>query len=343
MSAARTIARALFVAVNLLLAAAMIEALLVVLLHAPALTARMPAGVRTLAQQVYRHFNRMLVQFDDQCARYDPEVTYTLKPGTCRFANLEFDTTLNVNRQGLRDSDAALDGPEIIVLGDSHAMGWGVNQSESFPAVLAERTGTRVLNAAISSYATVREMRMLDRLDTSKLRVLVIQYADNDVIENRTFKEKGNHLPITDQATYQGIVQYYRRQQSYYPFKYLYRLTMKLTKLEAPEPDQTASEPLTIDGEVGLFLNALGHAGHTRLEGVTIIVLEVNQDLTHIQQFTSALSAAVAKGQSPFPTLTPFDATTAIHADDFYVLDDHMTAKGHRALGEALAKVIQPR
>src|SRR6185295_2046026 len=105
---------------------------------------------------------------------------------------------------------------------------------------------------------------------------------------------KGNHLPITDQPTYQNLVTYYRDQQSYYPFKYLYRLIMKMTTLEAPEPDVTASEPITIDREVELFLNALGHAGKTRLEGIPVIVLEVNQNLTHIQQFTSALAKAIA-------------------------------------------------
>ncbi len=340
MSAARTIARALFIAFNLLLAAAMIEGLLVVLLHAPALTARMPTGVRTLVQQVYRHFNRTLVQFDEACARYDPDVTYTLKPGRCTFANLEFNTTLEINRLGLRDSDTALTAPEIIVVGDSHAMGWGVNQAESFPSVVAERTGKRVLNAGISSYATVREMRLLDRLDTSNLRALVLQYSDNDVIENRTFSDKGNQLPITDQHTYENIVQYYSRQQSYFPFKYLYRLTMKITRLEAPEPDITAAEPVSIEHEVELFLNALGHAGKTPVSRIPLVVLEVNQDLAHAHRFTQALAQATSGTASAWPQLKTFDTTTVVHADDFYVLDDHMTAKGHRALGEALARAI---
>ena len=54
------------------------------------------------------------------------------------------------------------------MLGDSHAMGWGVEQEEALPQVLARKSGRKVLNAAVSSYGTVREMLMLDRLDTSR-------------------------------------------------------------------------------------------------------------------------------------------------------------------------------
>src|SRR3954447_9642508 len=186
MSIAKTIGRGLlYVAFNLFVAGAIIEVIFVSMLHAPRLTAASPAPVRRLVQQVYRHFNRALIQFNPECARYDPDVTYTLKPPGCTFGNLEFDNTYSVNHAGLRDSEENLVAPDVIVIGDSHAMGWGVNQDQSFPRVLAQRTGLKVLNAAVSSYATVREMRMLDRLDSSHLKVLVIQYADNDQPENR--------------------------------------------------------------------------------------------------------------------------------------------------------------
>src|SRR5262245_30955882 len=59
------------------------------------------------------------------CGRYDAGLTYMLKPGRCRFASVEFDTQVNVNSFGLRDDEESLTGPEIIVLGDSNAMGHG--------------------------------------------------------------------------------------------------------------------------------------------------------------------------------------------------------------------------
>ena len=61
------------------------------------------------------------------------------------------------------------------MLGDSHAMGWGVGQGGSAAAGLARKSGRRVLNAAVSSYGTARELSLLDWLDASRLRVLVVQ------------------------------------------------------------------------------------------------------------------------------------------------------------------------
>src|SRR6266576_3235851 len=95
----------LLVAFNVALAAAVVEVLLVSMLHAPRVVKASPGPVRRIVQQIYRHFNRSLIQFDPNCARYDPEVTYTLKPGVCTFENLEFTNQVRVNRLGLRDDE----------------------------------------------------------------------------------------------------------------------------------------------------------------------------------------------------------------------------------------------
>src|SRR5206468_6609664 len=207
----------LFIAYNLFVASAVVEAIFLVMLHAPRLTARTPRPVRRLVQQVYRHFNRSLIQFDPRCARYDPGITYTLKPGICTFGNIEFTNTYRINHVGVRDEEAPLDAPDVIVLGDSHAMGWGVEQDQAVPQLLARKTRLKVLNAAISSYGTVREMMLIDRLDTSHLRTLVVQYTDNDLLENRAFRQNNGRLPIMSQPAYQNIVRHYASLQSYYP------------------------------------------------------------------------------------------------------------------------------
>jgi hypothetical protein len=344
MSIAKTIGRGLlYIAFNLLVAGAIIEIILVTMLHAPRLTAASPAPVRRLVQQVYRHFNRALIQFNPDCAIYDPDVTYTLKPGVCTFGNLEFENRYSVNHLGLRDDEDDLVAPEVIVLGDSHAMGWGVDQDQSFPRVMAKAVGVRTLDAAVSSYATVREMRMLDRLDASHLKVLVIQYADNDQPENRAFRDEHNQLTITSRAQYETIVNHYMAQRGYYPGKYVWRMFMKVTRLETPEPDQLKMEVLDPDVEAGLFLNALEHAGRTPLDAVQVVVLEVNQELGHPKRFITAVDK-VARGDTHpawVRRLLTFDTTSVLKDDDFYVLDDHMNAKGHEAVGTGLATVVR--
>jgi hypothetical protein len=342
---AKTIVRALvFLFVNLILALGILEAVLLTLLYVPPLTAATPRPVRRLVQQVYRHFNRMLIQFDPNCSRYHPQLTYVLKAGDCTFANLEFTTRISGNLLGLRDDDRALAGPAVIVLGDSHVMGWGVEHDETLVSVLARRTGLNVLNAGVSSYGTVREMAMLDRLDTTRLRYLIIQYADNDLPENRSFREHNGRIPITSEDDYQTIARYYANQQSYYPGKYVFRLFMKVSRLEPPEPDQLVMGTASPTEEAQLFLNVLAHGSHTPFDNVQVIVFEMNEQIRPARPFIAALDVERRKpGYLPFiQRLTAVDVAPKLTTDAFYVLDDHMRPHGHQVVGEMLATYVRP-
>lgn len=325
------------------MALAIVEGCFVLMLSAPRLTGATPAPFRRLIQQIYRHFNRALIQFDPACARYDPDLAYTLKPGTCTFANAEFSNIVRVNRLGLRDDDASLEAPEVIVLGDSHVMGWGVDQDQTLARVLARKSGLKVLDAGVASYGTAREMLLLDRLDTSGLKTLVIQYADNDLPENRTFREHGGRLPIMSEAEYQNIVDHYANQRSYYAGKYIYRLFMKLSRLEEPEPDQLRMDPVEPDEEAALFLEVLTHASHARLDDVQIIVFEVNEQIRPPRPFIETLERAARRtGQPAFvERLRTLDVAPLLAPDDFYALDDHMRPHGHEVVGEALSTLIE--
>ena len=121
-----------------------------------------------------------------------------------------------MNSLGVRDDEASLASPRIIVAGDSYAMGWGVDQEKTFAQLLEKETGTRVLNAGISSYGTAREMALLKRVDLSRLAFLIIQYSDNDYIENKGFVHFGRKLPILSEAEYQQIVSDHMWRTDYY-------------------------------------------------------------------------------------------------------------------------------
>jgi len=344
MSYARRLLKPLaFIVFNLVVGFALVEAILVFFLHSPRALSSAGRPMQRLIQQVYRHFNRMLIQFDPRCARYDPGVTYTLRPGVCTFGNIEYRNEYRINSAGVRDDEADLNAPEAIVIGDSHAMGWAVDQDQSLVRVMASKTGLKTLNGAVSSYGTARERMLLDRFDLSKLRVLVVQYCDNDLPENRAFRANGR-LPIMPESEYESIVRYYADQQHYYPGKYVFRLFMKVLRLEPAEPDMMRMDPITPDDEAELFLHVLTHAGTKPIDNVKLIVFEINQDFTHPRAFISALDRVARKADYPafVRGLTTIDSTTLLSANDFYMIDDHMRASGHAIMGAALAAAAPP-
>src|SRR5262249_45820788 len=179
---------------SLFFALLFIEGLIALIMSHPSILAvddGLPGRFLNKLRQYSIKRDRAVVQFDPECFRYDAELTYTFIPNSsCTVVNREHKVEYRANRQGLRDTEQALDHPSIVVVGDSHAMGWGVGQSESFPKVLERDLQLRVLNAAISSYGTARELALLERLRLPNFPVLIIQYCDNDFDENRLLVDK---------------------------------------------------------------------------------------------------------------------------------------------------------
>lgn len=114
--------------------------------------------------EVHYMRTRDVFQFDSARVRFDPELGYMTRPGLeTRFANREFDTTVRTNSQGFRDDEGSLNDPDVLVLGDSFAFGWGVDQGESVADELERRTGLTVLNMGVAGYGTLQQFLLLRR------------------------------------------------------------------------------------------------------------------------------------------------------------------------------------
>ena len=68
---------------------------------------RTPEIWRKARREYYMGFERHILQFLPECARFDPQLGYRLKPGHCRFQNPEYDHDMFVNPAGLRDREEA--------------------------------------------------------------------------------------------------------------------------------------------------------------------------------------------------------------------------------------------
>jgi len=136
-------------------------------------------------------------QSNKHCAIYDEKLLYTPSSG-CTFETAEFKTELSFDENGrISPGRESLDKSRpIFVLGDSHAMGWGVNDNETFSHLLETNLRIPVYNLGVSSYGTVREIeRGLQHPEFKEARCLILAYDRNDKHENITFLENGA-LPL---------------------------------------------------------------------------------------------------------------------------------------------------
>jgi hypothetical protein len=171
------------------------------------------------ATAIYYAYEANIWQAQQECARYDEVLLYVPSNG-CVFKNREFSTTLNFSDAkgryiGVQLDPTAKSNPPLLVLGDSITMGWGVNDSEAFPSIIASRTKVPVLNLGVGSYGTVRELirgRMNMRFADSKC--IIIQYENNDFEENITFLRDGA-LPVPTKERFQRLLDYKPRELSF--------------------------------------------------------------------------------------------------------------------------------
>jgi len=131
----------------------------------------------------------------------DKPYVYRMATGPCHLKNREYDVAMTHDAAGFRITSAPASSasppregaPRVVVIGDSHAYGHGVNDDQTFASLLAARLAEPVRNLALPATATQRELDALD-LHARDAQIVVLQYCDNDFGENRASLEMGLSL-----------------------------------------------------------------------------------------------------------------------------------------------------
>ncbi len=335
----RTVSFALALSVTTLV----IEGFLVALRHVPAISS--PPALREIARELYM-LDRNMIQFEAAAAIWNPDLGYTLRPGRFRFRNTEFETSYDVNRLGVRDDSQSLEGPQIVVIGDSFAQGWGVEQGETFASVLEHLSGLRVLNTAIASYGTARQLRLLRSVDLSQATHLIIQFCNNDYFENVAFEREGPDFATQTETGYRNAVVSYEREKRYLPGRYT--LAVFGARLghgdrgSAPESTPDPGDPAALKRQVELFVHVM-LASQADLTNLKIIVFELNAYNRYPGLFTTALADFVDHHDelpASLRTMQIVDLASELAPDQWFRLDDHVNAAGHRFLAQRLWKIM---
>lgn len=321
-----------------------LEIALIVPLTIPSTLSVLPKGLVTVEKELY--FKHWRVLFGGPGAmQYDPYVTYTLLPGTHQHDSVEFAVEVSVNSAGFRDDEASLNKPDVIILGDSYAMGWGVRQEEMFGQLLEKSTGLTVLNTGISSFGTVRELRLLKRIDRKPNDIVVIQYTENDMPENEAFAKNGDDLPITSEEEW--VKQWQKQRENaprYYPGKLTLKVLPKLIhdiKVAVINTLEKTPSPLfafPAEEQATYFVHALETSSDISDQTPIFVVPMRFGPVNHAalpQAFHKQLTAA------GFNNVHVIDVGDALNAEGYFVLDEHINAYGHHIVADALAEAIK--
>ena len=248
-----------------------------------------------------------------------------------------------MNSLGVRDDEESLNAPEVIVVGDSYAMGWGVPQDQVFAQRLEVSTGLRVLNAGIPSYGSAREMALLDRIDTRCLRYLVIQFAENDEREDLLYMRERHHMPVHSEILYDQVLRRELRHRRYFFGKITWRILQN-----AVRPWPVSDIVLAPANEARVFLDSVRYASRVDLSHVQVIAFEVNPFDRMDGEFAKALERECRGPKYPafIRHMVVLDFARNLKRGDYFDLDDHLRPSGHKLISDytaGLIKQMEPR
>jgi lysophospholipase L1-like esterase len=126
----------------------------------------------------------------DHFWKYDPLLGWAHEPGQEGiFETPQFRTVVRINDNGLRDRPHSYnrqnDIERIVVLGDSFAWGYGVEESERFSQLLEKSLDVEVINAGVSGYSTDQELLWYKNEGIKyETDLVIVELAGNDVSDN---------------------------------------------------------------------------------------------------------------------------------------------------------------
>jgi lysophospholipase L1-like esterase len=294
------------------------------------------AALTNLPQVLYANSIRNIF-FD--CVQFVPEdYIYKMKPGPCRVKNIEYDIVLSHDADGFRNGNLP-PSVDVAVLGDSFAHGIGVQDDETFAHLLSSRYHYRVRNLAIGSYATMRELDVLTRYGR-EAKYVVLQYCSNDLMENdfslrldrRAFRSSVETWWRTFITTYdQGKARGYRKPLG--DLALMLRDGAYTSKAEWRK--QSAQRDMVLEASLVAGIMA---RYQELLTGKRLIILEESAWMSNSAAFEGAFGAALSR--LPWLTYRIIDTSRILTTDDYFFLDDHTNARGHRKLAAAIADEI---
>ena len=324
----------------LLVPAIIAVSLLLVLEGSLSILLNHPDTIPSLAPTL-RHFYESRecyrIQSDLHCSVFNKDLGYVLRPGRCEFDNREFESSVSVNEEGIRGDNESLEKPDIIVIGDSFAMGWGVQQYAAFPAQLEISSGAKVLNAGLPDYGTPRQLKMLKRLDHSSLNWLIVEYSSNALKENLAFAQSPESTAVPTEDDYRRGVMNNRTSSAYYIGKYTFELLPALLN----EQD-VATEPVSTEVEAEALAAALSPVVNLIPARTNIVLIDVTPPdkrkknlLKHFRQvLASERFSALEK------RIIEVDIGDQLVESMYFPLDQHLTPLGHRLIADELCKIV---
>jgi hypothetical protein len=309
-------------------------------------------------QNLFLRWNPSIRPIPQQFTTRDDEVThYWNSPGRFRMRIFERDYAIDTDADGIRSGNRKRTeaGRDVLVLGDSHSWGLGVDDRETYTALLNRLSADDFTSVSCASFGTARaflKARQLIRQDVvERPRALVIQYCFNDRPENESFVESGFHYRA-------GLFRRPRRFRISWQEAYAY-LHPALRPLDWPgELTRYLLEPATAEiplrsptgpsSEADAFSRVCAHfLGQPEFSGVEKVILILASPPKHQSRACyEADERLLDRGAAYLREACGLDAEFISQGDhgrvaeEYFEMEDHLNALGHARFADRIRRSL---
>jgi len=282
--------------------------------------------VKSIQKKIYFEGIRNIWQFNKSCATFDQDLLYKPIIGKCSFNNPEFKTELNFKKYNRSHSNKVNhnnNNDDIIILGDSIAMGWGVNDTETFSYLLENELKKNVYNLAVSSYGTVREIKRFKLSPFfNNSNTVIIQYHPNDLGENKELIINKSYLSNDFEKFFQ---------QSHKSKSTLilgtFKSSLRLFFSDIIDIIFKEKNLEIIDfSEHRIYLEKILRENINLKKKRLIVFLSINP-------WQKVINFPKEKNEIEYLLIN-------LKKEDYFIIDDHPNAKGHKHLSDFLKKYL---
>lgn len=314
------------------------------LAHSPSLPGRAPWDFT--AKSYYINFGRSMIQSTPVCVEFDPVLLYKPRDGACEFNNAEFSTVIH-SKHGARVNPYLMSAPSTVILGDSYAQGWGVNDDQTVAAILTKRYKEPSLSLGMSSYGTAREVEGFRRyLERTKDRpeFIVFMYCNNDYEENIAYltsgfveKTQGDYSKLFEFKGSQSMMSkpYQHVWESFLSLGHGLLTWVKTVPLGGEYPDiYGPKRSVTLDAQVKAFKGVLDK--NAELFKGTKIIVSGFYGWSAQDKFSAALL------QDPYLSdgSRLYVLPNNLPSIDYYPFDGHLNPKGNEDFAGDVSSLI---
>jgi hypothetical protein len=136
------------------------------------------------AYLLHRQFTRTIRWEGESFIRDDPELGYVARENASVRQLRPLTFSVATDDRGGRVARPGMSAPEkidVLSIGCSFTWGHGVEQPDTYPAILQGKTGLKVYNAGLASYGTTTALLSIKRYADLRPRVIVYGFIDDHI------------------------------------------------------------------------------------------------------------------------------------------------------------------